>query len=74
MKTFKELLSEDNLQESFFGEFGELADKKKFDSRNPEINVKGVGKYKLEDLKRKIHSKFTEVLRFSDDEDYDAIA
>lgn len=74
MKTFKELISEENLQEAFFGEFGELADKKRFDSRNPEINVKGVGKYKLEDLKRKIHAKLTEVLRYSDDGDYDAVS
>lgn len=59
MKEFKEFKEE--LDEAF-SEFGEIADKKKFDPKNPEVQVKGVGRYKLQALKNNVISKLRDLI------------
>lgn len=76
MKTFNELKDLlDNklpLYEATY-EFGELADKKKFNEKDPEILVKGVGKYKLSALKKNILSKLEELIKKVKEDDFDFV-
>lgn len=55
------IIKEEVLQEAFFGEYGEIANKKKFNPENPEILVKGVGRYTLESLKKNIAGKLADL-------------
>jgi hypothetical protein len=69
MKTFEELketLEQKNvalpqLKEDFY-EYAEIADKKKFNPKNPEIIVKGVGKFTLEQLKKNVEKKLEDLV------------
>lgn len=70
MKTytqFKKFLTEG----SFFGEYAEISDKKNFDVKNPEVNVKGVGKYKLKKLKENIVKKLEDAIRIAKKGEYE---
>jgi hypothetical protein len=60
------------LDEAFY-EFGELADKKKFNEKNPEIIVKGVGKYTLDSLKTNIVRKLEDLARRASAGEFDFI-
>jgi hypothetical protein len=60
------------LDEAFY-EFGELADKKKFNEKNPEIIVKGVGKYTLDSLKTNILRKLEDLVRRAQADEFDFI-
>jgi len=75
MKTLaelKEVLKDNKLDEAFY-EFGELSDKKKFNEKNPEIIVKGVGKYTLDSLKTNIVRKLEDLARKAGADEFDYV-
>lgn len=73
MKSFKEKMREDLLQEAFFGEYGEIADKKKFNPENPEILVKGVGKFTRKTLEKVIIQKLEDAIEKAKKSDFAAV-
>jgi hypothetical protein len=75
MKTLaelKEVLKDNKLDEAFY-EYGELSDKKKFNEKNPEIIVKGVGKYTLDSLKTNIVRKLEDLARKAAADEFDFV-
>ena len=71
MKTFHEIKM--LLEANFFGEYAEIVNQKKFDPENPEVNVKGVGKYKLNKLKENVVKKMEEATRVAKDNDFEKL-
>jgi hypothetical protein len=69
MKTFKEMLNEKAglIVEALYGE---LSNKKEFDPNDPEIIVKGVGVYKLNQLKQNVHEKLADLVKKMEEGDY----
>jgi len=57
MKSFEQILNEATDASSR----GELADKRKFDPKNPDVRVKGVGVYKLRQLYNNVAAKFKDL-------------
>lgn len=67
MKTFKELLNEEIF------EHGEIFDKKNFDPKNPEVLVKGFGRFKLNQLKKDVQLKLEDLYKKSKLSNFSAI-
>lgn len=62
------------IKEEFVGEYGEISHKKNFDPKNPEVIVKGVGKFSLRGLKENIKKKLSELVAKAERGDYFSIA